>query len=74
MKTKICYEANDLMPKLAKFGYSFGKLPISEEDEEWPSHDSTAYYFFKPEVKKIEYFYQQSVENTPTSTSDARKW
>lgn len=57
MKTKICYEVKDLMPKLAKFGYSFGKLPISEEDEEWPSHDSTAYYFFQPEVKKIEYFY-----------------
>ena len=57
MRTEICYDMKALMPKLLMKGYVYGPIEISEEDEEWPSHKSQAYYFYKPSVKKVEYYY-----------------
>lgn len=57
MRTNICYDLRELAPKLVSNGYVYGSLTIKEEDEEWPSHESQAYYFHKPEVERVSYFY-----------------
>lgn len=57
MRTKICYDLREITPKLVSNGYVYGPIIISEEDEEWPAHEKQAYYFRKPNVKTVSYYY-----------------
>lgn len=57
MKIKICYNADVLKELLAKQGYNLVNLDIVNEDEEWGSSNATSFYFAKPEVKSVNYFY-----------------
>lgn len=56
MRTKICYDVNALIPKLAVQGYNFVNLDVYEYAEDW-ERNKKSYYFAKSEVKKISYFY-----------------
>jgi hypothetical protein len=56
MKTKICYNVEKIKKSLEENGYNFVKLPIAEESEDWGRHGKV-YYFAKPEVKSVYYWY-----------------
>lgn len=57
MKVKICYNVEKIKKVLEENGYYFVKLHIKEEDEDWPTKTGEAYYFAKPEVISVEYWY-----------------
>ena len=56
MKVKICYNTDSIKDLLTKQGYSLVNLPVVNEDEDWSSK-TTCYYFSKPEVKAVKYYY-----------------
>lgn len=56
MKTKICYDVEKIVKALKTNGYDFVKLPVIKESEDWGKR-SECYYFAKPEVSAIEYYY-----------------
>ena len=56
MKTKVCYDVHYLIPRLNKNGYEFSHLDVYEDSEDW-ERDTKSYYFAKPEVKKLAYYY-----------------
>ena len=56
MKVKICYKVEEIKKYLEAEGYVFAKIPVVEEDEDWPNKSYDAYYFAKPEVLSIRYW------------------
>ncbi len=56
MKTSIMYNTVALLEELAQEGYDFIKLPIKKESED-DCKESFGYYFAKPEVDRISYWY-----------------
>ena len=56
MKTKIMYDTVALLEILADQNYEFVKLPIKRESEDDYS-EGHAYYFAKPEVDRIDYWF-----------------
>ena len=56
MKITICYDVEKIKKELNINGYDFVKLPVTEECD--GSNKKTECYFFaKPEVSSIEYYY-----------------
>ena len=56
MKTKIMYDTVALLEILADQEYDFIKLPIKKESED-DCKESYAYYFAKPEVDRVDYWF-----------------
>ena len=56
MKIKICYDVEKIAKALKANGYNFVKLPVIKEEEDW-GKKAECYYFAKPEVSSIEYYY-----------------
>lgn len=60
MKTKICYNVEKISKTLEDNGYNFVKL-CSAKNSECYSKKPECYYFAKPEVTSIEYYYNFGV-------------
>lgn len=56
MKTKICYNVEIISKALESIGYIFVKLPVIKTDEDFYKK-SECYYFAKPEVSSIKYYF-----------------
>lgn len=72
MKTKICYDIEKIAEVLKVNGYDFVKLPIIDESEDW-KQKTYGYYFAKPEVKSIEYYYSLWTSATVIFEDGTRK-